>query len=95
MKIRGIKRGQTIELLDQIDTIPDGAEVIVELIIYPSKNSEVKQSFTDEEKLARLNQLFGDWKDQPDLMEIFAEIDKQRHAYRGRAIDSLDDQNNS
>ena len=68
MKIRGIKRGQTIELLDQIDTIPDGAEVIVELIISSSESSEVKQSFTDEKRLKKLNQLSGAWKDQPDLM---------------------------
>ncbi len=27
MKIRGIKRGQTIELLEQIHSIPDGAEM--------------------------------------------------------------------
>lgn len=76
MKIRGIKRGQTIELLDQIDTIPDGAEVIVELMRASTESLEVKQSFTDEEKLAKINQLFGAWTDQPDLMEIFAE---QRH----------------
>ncbi|WP_169218910.1 hypothetical protein [Brasilonema sp. UFV-L1] len=31
MKIRGIKRGQNIELLESVDSIPDGAEVIVDL----------------------------------------------------------------
>lgn len=27
MKIKGIKRGQTIELLEQINDIPDGTEI--------------------------------------------------------------------
>ncbi|WP_373525331.1 hypothetical protein [Nostoc sp.] len=57
MKVRGIKRGQNIEILEQ---------------------------------LARLNQLFGAWKNQPELTEIFTEIDQQRHTYQGRTIDSID-----
>lgn len=95
MKIKGIKRGQTIELLEQINNIPDGTEILVELEITPTKISETKQPLTDEERLARLNKLFGAWKDQPDLMEIFTEIDEQRHAYRGRVIDLIDNQDKS
>lgn len=95
MKIRGIKRGQTIELLEQIDSIPDGAEIIVYLQLSSIELAEAKQLLTDEERLARLNQVFGVWKDQPELMEIFAEIDQERHAYRGRAIDSIDGHHNS
>ncbi|MBD2488416.1 type II toxin-antitoxin system ParD family antitoxin [Aulosira sp. FACHB-615] len=49
---------------------------------------------TAEEKLAKLNKLFGAWKNQPDLTEIFAEIDQQRHAYQGRSLDSIDNQDN-
>jgi hypothetical protein len=48
------------------------------------------QDLSDEERLARLNKLFGAWKNQPDLTEKFAEIDRERHAYRGRPIDSMD-----
>ena len=95
MKIRGIKRGQTIELLNQLDSIPDGAEITVELLISSTESAEAKQPLTDEERLARLNELFGAWKNQPELIEIFAEIDQKRHAYRGRAIDSIDAQDNS
>jgi hypothetical protein len=95
MKIKGIKRGQTIELLEQINNIPDGTEIIVELEIAPTQIHEPKQPLTDEERLAKLNQLFGAWKNQPDLMEAFAEIDEERHAYRGRVIDSIDNQDNS
>jgi hypothetical protein len=48
------------------------------------------QALNDEERLARLNQLFGAWKDQPDLEANFAAIDRERHAYRGRPIDPLE-----
>ncbi|MGB3653605.1 MAG: hypothetical protein WBA41_20650 [Rivularia sp. (in: cyanobacteria)] len=89
MKVRGIKRGQNIELLEQINDIPDGTEIIIDLKIYSDTNISNKQPLTDEERLAKLNKLFGAWKNQPDLMEIYDEFDKQRHAYRGRNIDSF------
>ncbi len=94
MKIKGIKRGQIIELLGPVENFPDGVEIVVNLEP-PSENTETKKTLTEEEKLARLNQLFGVWKDQPELIEIFAEIDKDRHSYRGRSMKSIDTQDNS
>jgi hypothetical protein len=91
MKVKGIKRGQTIELLQDIN-IPDGSEITVELFLSSTKNVDANLPLTDEEKIKKLNQLFGVWQDQPELTEIFAEIDSQRHAYRGRAINSIDNQ---
>lgn len=93
MKVKGIKRGQTIELLEQINSIPDGAEIIVDLEVCVI--NETKQSLTDEERLIKLNQLFGAWKEQPELIEIFAKIDRERHTYRGRMIDTINNQDNS
>ncbi|MEH2022389.1 hypothetical protein [Nostoc sp.] len=90
MKIRGIKRGQTIELLEQIHSIPDGAEIIVNLELTSTKPVVEKLDLTDEEKLAKLNKLFGTWQEQPELIDIFAEIDQQRHTSQGRGIDSID-----
>ena len=95
MKIRGIKRGQTIELLDSVDSIPDGAEIIVDLKPSSTKRVEVQKPLTDEERLEKLNQLFGVWKEQPELIEIFAEIDKERHSYKGRVIASIDNSKQS
>lgn len=92
MKVKGIKRGQTIELLEQIESIPDGSEVLIDLELTSSNKSGWKSPLTNEERLTKLNQLFGVWKDQPELLEIFAEIDRERHAYQGRKIDSLDNQ---
>ncbi|MEH1852479.1 MAG: hypothetical protein V7L11_12510 [Nostoc sp.] len=90
MKIRGIKRGQTIELLEQIHSIPDGAEIIVNLEFPATEPIVAKVDLTDEERLAKLNKLFGVWQEQTELIDIFAEIDQQRHTYEGRVIDSID-----
>ncbi len=81
MKFKGIKRGQIIELLQELD-IPDGTEITLEF--NPS------QPLSETERLTRLNQFFGSWQNQPELDEAFAEIDRERHAYHGREIASLD-----
>lgn len=94
MKIRGIKRGQNIEILEQLDNIPDGTEIIIDLEFIEKQIPEPKLHLTEEEKLAKLNKLFGAWKNRPDLTEIFTEIDQHRHAYQGRNIDSIDEQDN-
>ncbi|PAX57147.1 hypothetical protein [Brunnivagina elsteri] len=90
MKIKGIKRGQIIELLEQINNIPDGTEIIVDVVISANQIVETAQTLSDDEKLSKLNQLFGAWQNQPELVEIFTEIDEQRHVYRGRVIDSIE-----
>lgn len=99
MKVRGIKRGQNIEILEQLNNIPDGTEIIVDLEIVDLEFIEnqirkPKQPLTEQERLAKLNKLFGAWKNQPELTEIFAEIDQECHTYQGRIIDSIDNQDN-
>ncbi|AVH63474.1 hypothetical protein CDG77_18250 [Nostoc sp. 'Peltigera membranacea cyanobiont' 213] len=94
MKVRGIKRGQNIEVSEQLDEIPDGTEIIIDVNFIANKIAETQSPLTDDKRLARLNQLFGAWKNQPELKEIFTEIDQQRHTYQGRIIDSLDNQDN-
>jgi antitoxin ParD1/3/4 len=99
MKVRGIKRGQNIEILEQLNNIPDGTEIIVDLEIVDLEFIEnqirkTKQPLTEQERLAKLNKLFGTWKNQPELTQIFAEIDQERHTYQGRIIDSIDNQDN-
>lgn len=88
MKVRGIKRGQTIEIFDRLEQIPDGAEVTAELEVTEITLTQ-NVSLSSAERLARLNQLFGVWQDQPELETIFAEIDQQ-HADLGRTLDSLE-----
>lgn len=94
MKVRGIKRGQNIEILEQLNNIPDGTEILVDLEFIESQITEPQQPLTEAERLAKLNQLFGAWKNQPELTEIFREIDQERHTYQGRTINSIDNQDN-
>lgn len=85
MKVKGIKRGQIIELIEALD-IPDGEQVIVEALeVHPLSK------LTSEERQRRIDEVLGDWKNNPDLDKIFAKIDQERHVNRGRQIDSLDD----
>ncbi|NJL40643.1 MAG: hypothetical protein HC840_26675 [Leptolyngbyaceae cyanobacterium RM2_2_4] len=88
MKVKGIKQGQAIELLEDID-IPDGVEITVEIEIDTNKTSSSTGSISEQEKLEKLNRLFGAWSNQPNLDEIFAEIDQERHIDMGREIESL------
>ncbi|MEO1131179.1 MAG: hypothetical protein AAFX40_00575 [Cyanobacteria bacterium J06639_1] len=91
MKVRGILRGQTIELLDTIQNVPDGAEVSVELELADAAGSEeATPPLTEQTRLAKLNRLFGAWAHRPDIDEAFAHVERERHAYRGRAVASLD-----
>lgn len=76
MKVRGIKRGQNIEIIEQLNNIPDGTEIIIDVEFITNQITEPQPLLTDEERLARLNQLFGAWKKQPELTEIFTEIDQ-------------------
>lgn len=82
MQIKGIKRGKIIEISENLN-IPDGSEVLIEVSEAPRINNE--------ERLKRLHQVFGVWKNKTELGEIFAEIDRERHSYFGRKIDFLND----
>lgn len=84
MKVKGIKRGQTIELIEMLD-LPDGEQVTIEVFrVHPLSQ------FTLEERQIRIDSALGGWKDDPNLDNIFAEIDRERHADRGRQLDSFD-----
>jgi len=81
MQVKGIKRGKTIELLQDID-LPDGVEITVEVKTVPILSLS--------ERLNRLRAIFGAWQNQPELDEIFSEIDKERHNYQGRKMIDFD-----
>jgi hypothetical protein len=79
MKLKGIVRGQVIELPLGTE-LPDGTEVTIDV-------EQTAQHRDVQERLAKIQQLFGCWRDQPDLMEIFAQIDRDRHADLGRSAE--------
>ena len=78
MKVKGIIRDNKVQLSQAI-TIPDGTEVTVEI-------SDCSLS-SAKDQWQQLQQVAGAWQDDPQIDEIFAEIDRERHAYRGRDID--------
>lgn len=85
MKVKGIKRGQTIELVETLD-IPDGEQVMIEV----SRVHPLSQ-LMPAERQKQIDASLGGWKNDSNLDEIFAEIDQERHANRGRKTDSLDE----
>ena len=78
MKVKGIIKDNTVQLSEAI-TIPDGTEVTVEI------SDRALTSKAD--RWQQLQQVAGAWQDDSEIDEIFAEIDRERHAYRGRDID--------
>ena len=80
MKIQGIIKGNTIELLDQIlDKIllPDGVKISIEI----PDNLIIKQPNWQE-----LEAVIGLWKDDTEIDEIFDIINQERHQDLGREI---------
>ncbi|GAP99697.1 hypothetical protein NIES2104_62630 [Leptolyngbya sp. NIES-2104] len=86
MKVKGILRGNTIELLEQVENLPSGSEITIEIV-----GSHPLSHLTPEERQTLINEKLGGWKDDPNLDQIFADIDQERHLYRGRQTDSFDD----
>lgn len=40
-----------------------------------------------DEQWQQLQKAFGTWSDDPELDQIFSDMDEQRHNYRGRELD--------
>jgi predicted DNA-binding antitoxin AbrB/MazE fold protein len=70
IKIRGIKRGQTIELLQDIN-IPDGSEVIIDI--------HESQLMNNEERQRRLKEFFEtNWEGREDFIKTMEELEKEK-----------------
>jgi antitoxin ParD1/3/4 len=80
MKIKGIKRGKFIELVEET-SLEDGTQVFVEI-------SEYNRDSMAQWK--QLKSVIGEWKDNKELTAIFKEVDQQRHTEMGQEMD-LDD----
>lgn len=72
MKIKVIKRGRTIELLQDIN-IPDGSEIEIEI--------NETQLISDEERQRRLKEFFeADWEGREDFIKTMEELEKEKNA---------------
>lgn len=83
MKVKGIIRGKTIELLETLP-VPDGLEIFIEIPDNLSPESDGRWE--------QLQAVIGAWKDDDEIAEIFSEIDRERHADLGQTI-NFDDLN--
>jgi hypothetical protein len=122
MIVKGIKRGQAIELLQELN-IPDGQEISIEIPDMPQQNSDrfsqnvsphnqpehddddlskvfaemqlekdaertwrqkywkhPKKALTKAERKAKLDSVIQSWKGDTKLLEIFGEIEQERHS---------------
>lgn len=57
-----------------------------------SQISHPLSGLSREERVAKIRSVVGGWQDDPEIAEVFAAIDRERHAYPGRAIATLDDE---
>ncbi|GCL60011.1 hypothetical protein [Microcystis aeruginosa] len=69
MKIQGIIKGNTIELLEDL-SLPNGVKISRSI-----PDNLIQKKILWEE----LETLIGVWKNQPELDDIFSEIDRERH----------------
>jgi hypothetical protein len=86
MQIKGIKQGETIELLQRIDSIPDGVEVSID-ILYLHPLSQLSL----EERRNRIDAILGAWQGDTEIDTIFAELDRERHCIQGRSLAELNE----
>jgi len=127
MIVKGIKRGQAIELPQELN-LPDGQEVMIEIADiskqHPGNSSQdlilsnqpetedndlvkvfaemqlekdaeqawrqkywkhPKKALTKEERKVKLDKIIQSWKDDTELLEIFVEIEQERHTDLGRS----------
>ena len=77
MKLKGIIKGQSIELLEPI-AIAEGSEVTIEI---SESELETLPDWTE------LQKVIGVWQEDTEIPEIFAEIDRERHLDLGREVD--------
>ncbi len=77
MKLKGIIKGQTIELLEPI-AIAEGSEVTIEI---SESELEPKPNWTE------LQKIIGVWQENTEIQEIFEEIERKRHLDLERDVD--------
>ncbi|NER99937.1 MAG: hypothetical protein F6J86_40080 [Symploca sp. SIO1B1] len=77
MKVKGIIRGKTIELVESLP-VPDGLEIVIEIPDSPPVESD--------KKWEQLQAIIGAWKNDQEITEIFDEINRERHTDLGQSI---------
>ena len=66
---------QVIDLVTQLP--PDGKRSVL-VALGMMQEDDQSAVMSQDNRLAKLQQLFGCWRDQPDLVEIFQDIESDR-----------------
>ena len=69
MKVQGIIKGNTIELLEEL-SLPNGVKISLEI-----SDNLIQKKLAWEQ----FETLIGAWANEPELDDIFSEIDRERH----------------
>ncbi len=69
MKIKGIKRGKTIELSEEVN-IPDGQEVNIQI--------EVIQQMSNEERVKKMKELLANWEEKEDFVNTIKMLEEEK-----------------
>ena len=81
---------QIIQELDQTsDVVLEQVFNFLKFLKVMTQPVPMLPDLSDEERLVQLNQLFGAWNNQPDLEQIFVQIDHDRHRYQGREMPTI------
>jgi hypothetical protein len=73
--------GQTVEIIVLVDAPPTSVGTT------PANTSNHPlANLSQEQRSAKIRAALGGWKNDPEIAEIFAEIDRERHAYKGRPL---------
>jgi antitoxin component of MazEF toxin-antitoxin module len=65
MKIKGIKRGKSIEVLEEIN-VRDGAEIVIEI--------QDVQLISEEERHQHSNEVIAAWKDDTKIAKFLQKL---------------------
>jgi hypothetical protein len=79
MKIKGIKRGKNIEILQEID-IPDGMELVIEI--------QPVNILSEEERIRKLKDFFeSDWEGREDFIKTMEELEHEKQLISPKSLD--------
>lgn len=76
MQAQGVIKGKHITL-SRATSLPDGAFVTIDIRYIP---------LSLEKKRAMVDRLCGSWAHDPEIPDIFHEIEQQRHASKPREV---------
>ena len=91
-----VKPGGMIEL--QAAELPVGKTVEVIVLLDNSVPNTVATAgshplvgLSREQRISKIRSALGGWKNDTEITDIFTEVDRERHAYKGRPLVTFDE----